>query len=79
MITQLRRATLRVTPPPNPISVRLRRHGLAMFAVVTGTAPVGVRRAEMGTSMICLAGTRRRYRGPTAVGAAIRSSRSGRS
>ncbi len=79
MITYLRRATLCVTPPPNPVSVRPRRRGLAMFAVVTGTALVGVPRAEVCTSMICPAGTRRRYRGPTVVGAAIRSSRSGRS
>ncbi len=79
MITYLRRATLRVTYPPNPVSVQPRRRGLAIFAVVTGTALVGVPRVEVGTSMICPAGRRRRYRGLTVVGAAIRGSRSGRS
>ena len=62
MITYLRRATLRVTHPPNPVSVPPRRRGLAICAVVTGTALVGVPRAEVGTSMICPAGRRRRYR-----------------
>jgi hypothetical protein len=78
MITQTRRATLRVTPPPNPVSVRPRRRGLATFPVVAGTALVGVPGAEVGTSMIRPVGTRRRYRGPTVVGTAITSSRSGR-